>query len=119
MYGSRNLRGILTSLIREDGPNRRLQWVRDIVFASSRADEVVDSYLGKLASLIRVIKGPGGDPCGRAAIGFGYIEAGIGSIGGFVSRWNSRTVSNFAQMYVGALSFEPSGPGSRRWVGRN
>jgi Histidine kinase-, DNA gyrase B-, and HSP90-like ATPase len=87
-----------------------LQWIREIVFANPRADEIIDSYLAKVASLIRVLKGADGEPCGRAAIAFGQIEAGLGSIGGLASNWNSRKVSNFSTAYVGALSFEPSGP---------
>jgi Histidine kinase-, DNA gyrase B-, and HSP90-like ATPase len=84
-----------------------LQWVREIVFAGPRADEVIDSYLSKIASLIRVLKGPDGLPCGRAAIGFGHIEAGIQSVGGLAS---SQAVLNFSQAYVGAMGFEPGGP---------
>ncbi len=87
-----------------------LNWVRDIVFADSRQDDAVDICLAKIAPNIRLLNDQDGEPCGRAAIAFGYLRAGIASIGGFVSGLNTRSVFNFSQSYVGALSFEPNGP---------
>jgi len=46
---------------------------------------------------------------GRAAIAFRQVEAGIGSIGGLVSSWNSRAIANFSMAYIGAIAFESRG----------
>ena len=87
-----------------------LQWVRQITFAGPRADEAVDGYLAKIAPLIHVIKGPDDEPCGRAAIAFGLIEAGVDSVGGLASSRHSRMIRNFSMAYVGGIEFEPGGP---------
>jgi hypothetical protein len=84
-----------------------LPWIREIVFAEPRAKQDIDTYLAQIAPLIRVLKRPDGVPCGRAAIGFGLIEAGIQSVGGLAS---SQAVQNFSMAYVGAMGFEPEGP---------
>jgi hypothetical protein len=87
-----------------------LQWARQIVFAGNRADQTIDDYLAMVAPLIRVIIGPDGEPCGRAAIGFRGIDAGIDSVGGLVASRHSRVIGSFSIAYVGAIGFEPSGP---------
>jgi hypothetical protein len=85
------------------------QWVRDIVWAQARQNQSLDEYLAKAAKLMRVVEGPDGEPCGRAAIGFGKLESGIDSVGGFASSQHSRLVGSFSQVYIGALGFEPDG----------
>ncbi len=85
------------------------QWAREIVFADRRADHQLDGYIAQIASLLRVVEGFDGEPCGRAAIAFGQIETGIGSVGGLTSSLPLRAVSNFSMSYVGALGFEPDG----------
>ena len=64
----------------------------------------------RIAPLVRILNGPDGVPCGRAAIGFGYIEAGIQSIGGLASSADTRAVHSFSMAYVGSMGFEPAGP---------
>ena len=87
-----------------------LPWIREITFANPRADQNIDSYLARIAPLVRILNGPDGVPCGRAAIGFGYIEAGIQSIGGLASSADTRAVHSFSMAYVGSMGFEPAGP---------
>jgi hypothetical protein len=85
-----------------------LQWARQIAFAAPRDDETIDKYFTAVAPRIRRIKRPDGTVCGRAAIAFGQIEAGVDSVGGLASV--SRAVPNFSMDYVGTIEFEPGGP---------
>ncbi len=85
------------------------QWVRGIVWAQARSNQYLDDYLAKAAPLMRVIEGPDGEPCGRAAIAFGRLESGIDSVGGFASSQHSRIVGSFSRVHIGALGFEPDG----------
>ncbi len=87
-----------------------LQWVRQIIFADHRTNQTVDDYLAKIAPLIHVIEGQDGEPCGRAAVAFLQIEAGIDAVGGLASRRSSRTIGGFSASYVGAIGVEPAGP---------
>ena len=87
-----------------------LQWIRQIAFAECRADTTIDSYLSKIAPFVRTIRTSDGEPCGRAAIAFGQIEAGIDVIGGLASGRNMRAISNFSMAYVGGIEVESDGP---------
>jgi len=87
-----------------------LTWLRQITFAGPRADEVADAYQKQMAPLLRLLYSADGVPCGRAAIGFGYVEAGVQSIGGLVSSEHTRAIHQFSMTFAGALGFEPAGP---------
>ena len=90
-----------------------LRWLRDVLFADRRADETLDRYLVEAAPRLRVLHGSGGRACGRAAIGFGLIETGIGSIDGLTSGQSSRNVNSFSEAYVGAIGLKAEGPQRR------
>jgi hypothetical protein len=87
-----------------------LDWLKQIEISGSRAEEKLNEYLSLIAPFLRVIFGPDGYPCGRAAIAFGQFETGLGSIGGLISGRYSRAIGNFSTSYVGGIEFEPTGP---------
>jgi hypothetical protein len=86
------------------------QWVGEVVLAASRVEQPIDRYLAEIAPLIRELRGPDGEPCGRAAIAFGEVSAGVDSVNGLVAAGHLRSIDNFSTAYVGSIGFEPSGP---------
>ena len=87
-----------------------LEWVRRISFADCRKHEDLDKYLAKIASFVDIIYDGNGETSGRAAIAFGNIETGIGTVGGLVSGSHSRSISRFSTAFVGEIAYEPAGP---------
>jgi hypothetical protein len=87
-----------------------LEWSREILFADQRSNQTIDAYLTKAATFSRVINDSEGVPCGKACIGFGQIETGIGTVSGLTAARHSRVVSSYSMAYIGALAFESDGP---------
>ena len=86
------------------------EWLRDIALGLNRLERQFEQYLTEIAPLVRVLQGPQGEPCGRAAIAFEQFSTGIDSVDGLVSAGHLRSVGNFSKAYVGSIGFEPSGP---------